>query len=80
ESVVLTTLTTKKLQRHSKYFSSRLNSSRKILRSTTTKKNVYTERDIHISSSSYRLWTYHRLSNLLFVLLLLLCQFKRIDR
>ncbi|CAF0892951.1 unnamed protein product [Rotaria sordida] len=82
ESIIVTTLTTKKLQRHSKYFSLRLNSSRKFLRSTTTTttatRNVYIERDIYISSSSYRLWTYYRLKNLLFVLLL--CQFKRINR
>ncbi|CAF1174782.1 unnamed protein product [Rotaria sp. Silwood1] len=84
ESVVLTTLTTKKLQRYSKYFSLRLNSSRKILRSTTIPtKNIHIERGIHISSSSssssYRFWTYDRLNNLLFVLLLLY-QFQRIDR
>jgi hypothetical protein len=79
ESVILSTLTTKKLHHHHvKNSSIRLKSSRKHLRLTTTT-NAYIERDIHISSSSYHLWTSRRLINLLFLLLLLI-RFKRIDR
>jgi hypothetical protein len=75
---IVSTLTTKKFHRHSKYPILKFDSNKKYLRLTTT--NVYIERDIHISSSSYRLWTFHKLKNLLFLLLLLLFQLKRIDR
>ncbi|CAF2027029.1 unnamed protein product [Rotaria magnacalcarata] len=80
ESVVVTTLTTKKYQRYSKNSSLRFSSSRKVLRSTTLPtKDFYIEREIHITSSSYRLSTHHRLKNLLFISLLL-CRLRRTDR
>ncbi|CAF1433252.1 unnamed protein product [Adineta steineri] len=85
EIIVLSTLTTRKFHRHLKNTSLRLKSTRKHFRSstittpTTTITIVYIERDIHISSSSYRLWTSHRLIKLLF-LFLLLFRLKHIER
>jgi len=70
ESVILSTLTTKKLHRHPKKF----DFTQTYLQSTTI--NVYNERDIHISSSSSHRWT---LNHLLLVLLLLF-RLRRIHR
>ncbi len=71
ESMVLSTLTTKKSPLHPK----------KKFDSTQTyppliTMNVYSERDIHISSSCHR-WTLNRWTNLLLVLLF---QLQRIHR
>lgn len=74
--------TTRKYQRHSKTSLHRINSTRKLFRSTTiSAKDVYMKREISISSSSYRLRTHHRLKDFLLLLLVLLfCQSKQINR
>ncbi|CAF0810534.1 unnamed protein product [Adineta steineri] len=73
--------TTTKNHRHSKHHSTKTNSNRlftkirSALTTAITTTNVNGERDIHISSSSYRLWT----SNIL-IYLLFLFQFRTIYR